>query len=364
MMQLLIALMIALQTNIPVLIWGQPGVGKSSTIAAVAKLLNLHLEVVISSVREPSDFAGLPLIHKGEVKLAPPSWAKRLAEAKKGILFLDEWSTSPPAVQAALLRVILDKVVGDLDLGKDIAIIAAANPIDSAAGGWELAPPTANRFIHLDWKIDPKAWTKGLLNGWQLDIPEIPNKDWESELPTAKYIVSNFIERFNDQLFKMPRDISQSGKAWPSPRTWENTTKLLASCRANQVSKEVLEALVIGSIGEGAGHAFLEFLANMDLPNPETLLANPNYEFPKNRSDKVDVILSSVVAAVKRQMTVDRYYQAIKVLCSAANQEFLDLAYPKVKTLIKAKPDGARQNITELAIFGEVIKDLGLGVAA
>lgn len=359
-MQLITALMIALQVNIPVLIWGEPGIGKSSTISAIAKLLNLPIEIVISSVREPSDFAGLPIVHNGEVKLAPPSWAKRLAQAQKGILFLDELSTSPPAVQAALLRVILDKVVGDLELGKDIAIIAAANPIDSAAGGWDLAPPTANRFIHLDWKIDPKAWAKGLLNGWKLEVTDIPNEDWESELPVANHIVSTFIERFSNALIKIPKDVSQSSKAWPSPRTWHFISKILASCRANKVPKEVLELLVIGTVGEAAGAAFLDYLALMDLPDPEALLTNPTYTFPKNRSDKVDVILASVISAVKRQMTVDRYYQGVKVLCNAGQQGFVDLAYPKLKALLKAKPDGARQNIPELSIFGEVLKDLGL----
>jgi len=55
------------------------------------------------------------------VRFAPPSWALRLAEAGHGLLFLDELSTAPPAVQAALLRVVLERAVGDLMLPDAVA---------------------------------------------------------------------------------------------------------------------------------------------------------------------------------------------------------------------------------------------------
>src|SRR5262245_62386462 len=96
-------------------------------------------EVVIASIREPSDFAGLPVVvADGGVRFAPPRWARRLHGAGRGVLFLDEISTAPPAVQAALLRVVLERVVGDLELPAAVAVVAAANPPE--AGGRRLGP--------------------------------------------------------------------------------------------------------------------------------------------------------------------------------------------------------------------------------
>jgi hypothetical protein len=46
---------------------------------------------------------------------------RRLAGDGYGILFLDEISTDPPAVQVALLRVVLERVVGDFELPADVA---------------------------------------------------------------------------------------------------------------------------------------------------------------------------------------------------------------------------------------------------
>lgn len=67
--------------------------------------------------------------------------AKRLHEAGAGYLFLDELSTAPPAVQAAMLGVALERRVGDLVLPRAVQVVAAANPPERAADGWDLSPP-------------------------------------------------------------------------------------------------------------------------------------------------------------------------------------------------------------------------------
>jgi MoxR-like ATPase len=102
---------VALQAGVPVLVIGAPGIGKTSVTNALAKALNAYHETVIASLREPSDFAGLPIIVDGDVRMAAPVWAKNLhrecKDGRRGILFLDEITTAPPAVQAALLRLCL-----------------------------------------------------------------------------------------------------------------------------------------------------------------------------------------------------------------------------------------------------------------
>ena len=168
------ALALATAANLPVLLWGQPGIGKSSTLTELARGLGLPLETVIASVHEPSDFSGLPVLGSDPagqgVAMAPPDWAVRLRRVGDGLLFLDELSSAPPAVQAALLRVVLERRVGSLALPDGVRIVAAANPPGSAADGWQLAPPLANRFIHLDWACNPAVVVRGLGGTW----PRVP----------------------------------------------------------------------------------------------------------------------------------------------------------------------------------------------
>ena len=117
---------------------------------------------MIGSIREPADFAGLPVVIDGAVQMAPPLWARRLAAAGHGLLFLDELTTAPPAVQAAMLRVVLERVVGDLSLPEAVRVVAAANPPEEAADGWQLSAPLANRLVHLDWPVEAKAVSRGI----------------------------------------------------------------------------------------------------------------------------------------------------------------------------------------------------------
>src|ERR687886_1438906 len=91
------ALSVAVAARVPVLLWGGPGTGKSSAVRDLATTMGWPCEVVIASIREPSDFAGLPVVADGGVRFAPPRWAQRLGAAGHGILFLDEISTAPPA---------------------------------------------------------------------------------------------------------------------------------------------------------------------------------------------------------------------------------------------------------------------------
>src|ERR671928_1425190 len=187
------ALAIAVAARVPVLLWGAPGTGKTSVVRAMADALGWPCETVIAAIREPSDFAGLPVVTEGDVRMAPPRWAQRLAAAGRGLLFLDEISTAPPAVQAALLRVVLEGVVGHLDLPDGVVVVAAANPPEQAADGWDLSAPLANRFVHLDWTVEPAAFAQGLAGGWEAPVVPILPDGWESGVALTRGLISAFI---------------------------------------------------------------------------------------------------------------------------------------------------------------------------
>jgi hypothetical protein len=102
------------------------------------------------------------------VRLEPPVWAKRLEEAGAGYLFLDELSTSPPAVQAAMLGVALERRVGDLLLPRAVRVVAPANPPERAADGWDLSPPLANGFLHVASAPAVDGWVDGMTAGFAL----------------------------------------------------------------------------------------------------------------------------------------------------------------------------------------------------
>jgi hypothetical protein len=334
------ALSVSVQAGVPVLLWGSPGTGKTSVVRALGQSLGWPTEVVIGSIREPADFAGLPVVIEGAVQMAPPLWARRLSTATEGLLFLDELTTAPPAVQAAMLRVVLERVVGDLALPEGIRVVAAANPPEEAADGWQLSAPLANRLVHLDWPVDATSVARGIAMGFAAPPRVTGHFPTETQTLTARATVGAFLEVRPALVLAVPTVADQAGRAWPSPRSWESVARLLAACDATGASEDARTLLVLGAVGDGAGIEFLSWLANMDLPNPEDVLADPDgFELPE-RSDRAFAVLTAVATVAVARGDAGSWTAAWRVVARVADRA-PDVAALAARTLASARPAGA-----------------------
>lgn len=334
----LAALALAVAADLPVLLWGEPGIGKTAALTQLAASLDLPLTTVIASVHEPSDFAGLPVpgddpARQG-VPMAPPDWAVRLVRAGRGLLFLDELSTAPPAVQAALLRLVLERRVGALRLPPGVRIVAAANPRSSAADGWELSPPLANRFVHLKWTHDHDVVVRGLGGTWpRATLPRLDGGALPEAVAFARRAVCSFLTARPALVHRLPGNETGRGGAWPSPRSWEMTLRLIAFATAAGSSRDVLSLLVRGTVGDGPGFELLAAIDRMDLPDPETLLADPGAAVLPARGDLRQAALDGVVEAVRARPVKSRWDAAWSLMVRAAETGPPDLVVVPATTL-------------------------------
>jgi hypothetical protein len=357
------ALAVAMKAQVPVLIWGGAGMGKSSAIREMAAAAGLPCETVIASIREPSDFAGLPVVSESgqSVRFAPPSWAQRLFEAGRGVLFLDEISTAPPAVQAALLRVVLERTVGDLHLPVGVTVVAAANPPEQAADGWEISPPLANRFCHLDWDLGAREWADGVLGGF--DPPVVADVDAELLIKrrgAVRAAVSGFVVSRPHLLHAHPGNESAAGRAWPSPRTWEMATHLLAYCDLAATPDAVAALLLAGSVGPGVAAEFLAWRDDLRLPDAEEVLRDPeSFELPE-RGDRAFAALAALTAAVLSNNTAERWEAAWIAIAAGTADGRTDIAVSAIRTLIAHRPVGAVPAAQTLAKMAPVLREAGL----
>lgn len=464
----LAALNHAFTVNVPVILWGPPGIGKTDRIRQLAGDLGWPLVTVLASIRQPDDFAGLPWIHEGGVTMVPPDWGRTLSRVEgPAILFFDEvncfvegtpvrvlkdgrpvdvpietirpgwsvlghdlnsgrsccntvtyvtskrskhivritfacgrsivctgnhrlltpkgwcaardlraglcvrdlsavqntvqagdryvqavvasrasivpqWATvqsveacapsnekdtvvydltvdpvhnftvhglvahncTAAATQAALLRVVLERVVGDLELPSTVRVVAAANPPDQAAGGWDLARPLANRFTHVEWPA-PQAheWV-----GWLAHQQDIH--------PTARGIVGAFITRRPELLLQVPNNETDGGRAWASPRSWAMAAKLMGD---RLPSPAIEMSLIGGCVGDAAGLELATWLESTgQLPDPEELLADPaSWEPPHERLDLLYATLHGVTTATIARMEPGRWKAAWELLGKA-----------------------------------------------
>lgn len=358
------ALGICVSARVPVLLWGNPGEGKTAAVES-ARELGWHVETVIITHSEPSDFAGLPVIGSdGAVSLAPPAWARRLATAgRPSIAFFDEFSTASPSLQAAALRPLTHYEVGALQLPETVAFVAAANPSDVAAAGWELAAPTASRFIHLDWALPLEVYSEGLVSGrWpSLPVHEVP-LGYDRRLADELVLIAGFLRARESQLSVIPKDAAARGRAFPTPRTWSYAARLVAFAKSLGVSPQVHRLLVAGAVGDSVAHEYLTWSAAQDLPDPEVLLADVEAaSFTGMRADRVFVTLQSVHAAVSRDTTPDRWVAAVRLCALAAQQATLDPAVPVVRSLLRpgVRPEGTPMP-AEISVFAPALALAGL----
>jgi len=346
-----------------VLRWGGAGLGKSSAIREMAADAGLACETVIASIREPSDFAGLPVVGEDakSVHFAPPLWARRLAEAGSGVLFLDEISTAPPAVQAALLRVVLERTVGDLTLPGDVCVVAAANPPEQAADGWDISPPLANRFCHLDWELTAAEWSEGILAGFsQPTVPSLDEEEMSRQLTATRASVGAFVTARSHLLHAHPGNESAAGRAWPSPRSWEMAARLIAAARVSGAVEKVQALAVAGAVGPAAAAEYLAWHEDLDLPDPETVLADPaSFRLP-DRGDRAYAALASVTAAVIANNTAPRWEAAWTAISVATGGKHADIAVAAVRSLVAHRPDGATPPPDVLSRMAPVLRMAGM----
>lgn len=274
-----------LEADVPVLLRGAPGTGKTAVLLAEAANAGSHIEVLIGSTLDPLDVGGYLLPTKTGVRSVAPPWATRIRAAldarKPAWLMLDELSCAPPSVQAALLRVVHERRVGELDLA-GCRVVAASNPGETAADGGELSGASANRWAHFDWVPDVGAWVAGTLRNWGRGHAT----ERASGLAAS---VAAFVQRNPQALLSVPTGLSELGWAWPSPRSW---TAAIAAASAG--SDAIVLRLASGCVGEGAAKEWYAHHAARDLPDPEYVLAG-TAKVP-TRGDRAAATLSAVVA--------------------------------------------------------------------
>jgi hypothetical protein len=170
--------------------------------------------------------------------------------------------------------------------------------------------------------------------------------------------VSAFIHVRPALAVAVPTDAASAGRGWPSPRTWEMTARLWTACAVASATDEVRAALVTGAVGNGAGFEMLSWAQEMDIPDPELVLDDPDsYPLPE-RGDRAYAFLSAVAAAVAADATGERWNQGWRVLAKAANHA-PDVAAVAARVLAQCRPSGAKAP-PELKAFAPILRAAGL----
>jgi len=288
------------------LFWGEPGTGKSALIKQICAILGLSYYRLSPAERGEGQFGVVPVPGAdGFLHYPPPEWAKDLQDG--GVLFLDEISTAPPALQAPILGTVQLRVIGSYQFCNRVRCIGAANETQDAAGGWDLAPPLCNRFGHFDFKgLSADAWSEALLSGFGSQSQMSPESaeelekrvlvEWPNAIATARGKIASFISRRPELLHKRPAPGAQQ-KSWPSRRSVEYVTVALASAKIHNLSEMDTDEFMAAFVGQGWVSEFRAWEAHLDLPQPSEILdGKVKFEHEARRLDRTMVVLNACAA--------------------------------------------------------------------
>lgn len=239
----------------PLMVWGPPGVGKSSILRDAARELGIGFVDVRLAQREPVDVRGLPVPNRetGTVEwLVASDWPRE----GRGLLLFDELTAADRTLQVAAYELILDRRLGDLyRLPPGWYVCGAGNRVEDAAVATGMSSALANRFLHVELRADAEQWTR-----WALARGVHPT-------------VVGFLRFSPESLFRTEGEDLERG--WPSPRAWERVG-LLEDRFAEAPDDRLLHALVRGLVGRAAAVQYMAYRgAAAEFSDVRALLLDP-----------------------------------------------------------------------------------------
>jgi hypothetical protein len=255
--EMLIAL---IRSNLVALIEGSPGVGKSAIVKQIAKEYGLKVIDLRLAQCDPTDLIGLPSINRDTNKACYmplstfPLEGDPIPEGYNGwLLFLDEFKSADRSVQKAAYKLLLDRQIGDYNLHKNVAIVAAGNLDTDNAFVEEMSTANQSRVIPMQLVIDSEQWIEWAIKN---------NFD---------HHITSFIKHFPHKLYTFKPDHTEN--TYACPRTWEFTDRLIKQVG---LDSNILTPLLAGTVSEGIAREFVAFLRfYKDLPEMGQIKASP-----------------------------------------------------------------------------------------
>ncbi len=243
----------------PIFIWGDSGIGKTHGVRSAAQRLGAVLNAQHLADREPTEIGGIYWERNGEmVRLQPQDLPTQ--NGVPTILFYDEAAQAPMMNKNLLARIMLERRIGDYNLGDKVYVCAAGNYMHNRAGTSPMPAQLNARMAHLHARDDVDAW-----------------RLWAAGNGVHPFVVAYQHHAPGDHHLPDP-----TKEASPNPRAWEMVSDIERSGYPSLLRK----SMIVGQIGQEVGSRYIaqsQLYANM--PDPDAVIANPRKApIPDNRS--------------------------------------------------------------------------------
>lgn len=344
-----------LKSGIPttntIMLWGPPGVGKSASVrqaaaelgeamgAAPLPVIDLRLTQL-----DPTDLKGIPVPEvSGPDTERICSWASPSAlprvwrDGPEGFLLLDEINSAPQLVQAAAYELTLDRRLGEYSIPPGWRVVCAGNRRGDGGVTYKMPTPLANRMIHIEAEASIKDW-----------------KTWAYAKEIHPAILA-FLSQMPDRLLDF--DPSKSETAFPTPRSWEMTNRIL---QENLPAEKLRNELIRGCIGLGTASDFIAYLKlEADLPNFDAIMRGygADQKLPTTPSSRF-LVTTALVSRVNRLKDKTSLRHALEYAVRLP-QEFSTLFFVDMMAHLRGQGSNTLKWLAEEPIMQDWLKRNG-----
>lgn len=260
-----------LQAGLVPYLVGQPGGGKSSIFAKVAKDANLELIDIRLSTLESVDGNGYPVVDDGSLAyykpfdLVPLESFHTVPKDKDGwLVLLDELPQAEPEVIKAFHKLILDRKIGSHNVHPNVVIAAAGNLVKHNAYARKLETSMQSRLVTYELSVDSNLWVEKVAIPMKMDNRVIA---YVLAYPSS---LTGFNPHHTEHTFACPR-----------------TMHMLSDLISGHEVVAEDKPIYVGAVGEEHGTKFLQFcLVYSSLPSKDEILSNPSSFIIPDSPDK------------------------------------------------------------------------------
>ena len=290
-----------------VFVEGDMGSGKTSILNMLAAMLPTHIPVYLDATTKDLGDLMVPMFDKiDDTGIVRYALNEELGfhHKKPVILMIDEYGKANPAVKNGLLRVALERKIGEKSLPEGSVVFMTSN-LGAEGVGDLLLPHQRNRIVRVRMrKASSPEWIENFARpngihpamiGWVKETPQVGESFTDVDMrmgDTARVSAQEFnmkLDELNPYIFHPKAKWRTEFFTW---RSGEAASDILWAYERGEFDRVTLTQLLIGTIGERATRDMQAYIALADdLPKMIDIRNDPmNAKLPVGAAAQVMVV--------------------------------------------------------------------------